>query len=238
MPPFKFKQFDVHQDKVIFKVNQDGVLLGAWADVKNKLDGLDIGTGSGVIALMSCQRNADIKMDAVEVDQETASQAQQNFTKSKFRKRLQVHCNSIQSFALSSNKKYDFIISNPPYFQVGQNSPTNSRIKIAKHTDLLPFEDLVDSSSKLLSESGEFHLILPYQEAQVFIELARKVKLHLRKATYVKGRISKPIERVLMTFSKVEKELFETHLVVQKSGQRHDYTDEYIELVNGFYTIL
>ena len=238
MPPFKFKQFDIYQDKAIFKVNQDGVLLAAWADIESKKLGLDIGTGTGVIALACCQRNEEIIMDAVEVDEETAAQAESNFQINKFSERLKIHCGTVQKFALSTEKKYDFIISNPPYFQVGKNHPPKSRVKTAKHTDLLSFADLLDVVNNLMTADGDFHLILPYQEAQEFIDFTKGKNLFLSKQTFVKGRSKKPIERVLMSFSRNEDEVIETNLVVQKSGVRHDYTEEYIELVKGFYTIL
>lgn len=238
MQPFKFKQFDVYQDKAIFMVNQDGVLLAAWADVENKKAGLDIGTGTGVIALACCQRNKQITIDAVEVDEETAAQAKNNFQISKFSERLRAHCSTVQAFALSTEKKYDLIISNPPYFQVGKNQPTKTRLQTAKHTDLLSFEDLVDTSVNLMKVEGIFHLILPFQEAKEFIEIAKKKNLFLSKRTFVKGRAEKPIERVLMSFSRTEEEILETNLVVQKSGVRHDYTKEYVDLVKEFYTIL
>lgn len=238
MPPFHFKQFIIHQDQSLFKVNNDAVLLGAWADVDKRKIGLDIGTGTGVIALACCQRNPSMNFDAVELDELTAQEAKENFQRSKFTDRVEAHHVDIQSFALSTNKKYDFIISNPPYFQHEKSTPSQSKTQFAKHTNKLTFSDLLKASSGLMAPNATLNLILPYQEGTEFIGLAKSYDLHLNKKTEVKGRAEKPIERLLLTFSSTQQEIELSKLTIQKSGVRHDYTDEYVELVREFYTIL
>lgn len=238
MPPFQFKQFSIHHDQSVFKVNFDGVLLAAWADVGNKKRGLDIGAGTGVIALACCQRNEQLFMDAIELDLASANEAKGNFERSKFSERAQVIHGDIQSFALSAKMKYDFIISNPPYFQADKNTPSEKKSQTAKHTDLLSFEDLILAVTRLLDADGHFNLILPYQEALTFIELAKKSQLYLAKRTEVKSRREKPVERMLLCFSLQQDQLEEAELIIQNSGERHDYTEAYIRLVQDFYTIL
>lgn len=238
MPPFQFKQFSVSHDKSLFKVNFDAVLLAAWADVHDRKYGLDIGAGSGVIALACCQRNLDLQMDAIEIDSASANEAEENFESSPFAERLKMIHTDLQSFALREVPKYDFIISNPPYFQHTNSTPTNSKVQTAKHTNNLSFEDLIIGVKRLMDKEGTFHLILPVAEGEVFIRLAKSKGLHLNKRTKVHGRVGKPIERFLMTFSLQTTDVNESELIVQKTGVRHDYTEEYIELVKDFYTIL
>ncbi len=238
MSTFQFKQFEIQQDKVLFKVNVDAVLLAAWANVQDKTHGLDIGTGTGVIALACCQRNDQLEMDAIEIDDASANQALQNFKASKFHSQLKLIHKDLQSFALSSKTKYDFIISNPPYFQYQNSTPAKSNLQFAKHTNKLSFEDLLKGAIELMTSIATFNLILPDAEGKLFIDMASKSGLHLNRITKVSGRIGKPTERLLMCFSFQKSNLSESELTIQKTGVRHDYTDEYVKLVKDFYTIL
>ncbi len=237
--PFNFKKFAIHQDRCAMKVGTDGVLLGAWADVDDVDLILDIGTGTGVIALMAAQRNVEAKVDAVEIDEASAIQAQENFQASKFKNRLQAYPISIQSYAEMTEKEYDIIISNPPFFQVGNTKEaSDERRQIGRQTAYLAFEDLLRAVDSLLSFHGSFQLILPATEGMKFVKLAMGIPLHVRRMTAVKSIADKPVERLLLEFSRIPGDPEMDELVIQKSGTRHDYTDEYVKLVKDFYTIL
>jgi len=237
--PFNFKKFAIYQDRCAMKVGTDGVLLGAWADVDDVDTILDIGTGTGVIALMVAQRNVEARVDAVEIDEASAIQAQENFQSSKFKNRLQSYPISIQSFAEMTEKEYDVIISNPPFFQVGNNKEaSDARRQMGRQTSYLAFEDLLRAVDLLLSYHGSFQIILPAREGQKFVKLAIGIPLHVIRMTTVKSIADKPVERLLLEFSRIPGDPLMEELVIQKSGTRHDYTDEYVELVKDFYTIL
>jgi len=237
--PFNFKKFAIHQDRCAMKVGTDGVLLGAWADVDEVDHILDIGTGTGVIALMAAQRNVEAKVDAVEIDIESAKQAQENFQASKFKNRLQSYPISIQSYAEMTEKEYDVIISNPPFFPVEQNKEAiDARRQMGRQTSYLAFEDLLNSVDSLLSYYGTFQIILPATEGMKFVKLAMGIPLHVIRMTAVKSIADKPVERLLLEFSRNPGDPLMEELTIQKSGTRHDYTDQYIELVKDFYTIL
>lgn len=237
--PFQFKKFTVHQDQCAMKVGTDGVLLGAWADVDDVDDILDIGTGTGVIAMMMAQRNKEAKIDAVEIDEASAIQAQQNFQSSPFKNRLQAYPHSIQSFAEICEKKYDIIISNPPFFQVDNSKEaSDARRQMGRQTSYLSFEDLIRVVDSLLSYHGSFQLILPASEGKKFVSLATSVPLYIRRMTMVKSIAHKPVERLLLEFSRIPIDPTMDELLIQNSGTRHDYTEAYVELVKDFYTIL
>jgi tRNA1Val (adenine37-N6)-methyltransferase len=239
--PFRFKQFQIHQNKTAMKVGTDGVLLGAWADVQAAKSILDIGTGTGLIALMAAQRNELAAIDAVEIDADSYEEAKQNFEESKWSERLQIFNTTIQDFAKSQKKQYDLIISNPPYFINSTKSKYDYKNQV-RHTDDLSFEDLIETVNILLDDSGKFCVILPYSEGLIFEALATEVsgqakakKLFCTKKVNVKGRDFKPSERLLMQFEKTEKPIDESHLIIQNSPKRHDYTVDYIELTKDFY---
>lgn len=238
--PFHFKQFEIHQDKTAMKVGTDGVLLGAWANVESSKMALDIGTGTGLIALMVAQRNAIVQINAVEIDEISYLQAKQNFKISSWNDRLQIFNASIQDFSTNinhPNRQYDLIISNPPYFINSTKSATKSKNNV-RHTDNLSFEDLIEAVNILLKKEGKFCVVLPYTEGLLFERLAGAKSLFCTKKTTVRGRDFKPAERLLMQFERIEKAVIETNLVIQNSPKRHDYTPDYIELTKDFYLFM
>ncbi len=239
MKPFHFKQFSIQQDKCAMKIGTDGVLLGAWATVENAQTIFDIGTGTGLIALMLAQRNTQVTINAIEIDEAAFLQARDNFKNSPFATRLNIIHQSIQTYANTSSSRYDLIISNPPFFI--KNKGTNSNQKnrqIARQTNLLTHTELLDCVLKLLSIEGRFCVILPYLEGLNFIQQAKIKSLFCNKMIEVRGRIEKPIERLLLEFSRQDLPLIREELVIQKSSKRHDYTPKYINLTKDFYTIL
>ena len=157
---FKFKQFSVNQDNCAMKVGTDGVLLGAWCDVESAKMVLDIGTGTGLIALMIAQRTDCALIDAVEIDKSAYVQASGNFKDSRWCGRIGVFNLDFKQYVDECNTKYDLIVSNPPYFENSLKS-SNLERTMARHTDSLSFDELLHGASMLLSESGIISLIVP-----------------------------------------------------------------------------
>lgn len=230
MKEFKFKEFNVKQDLCAMKVGTDGVLLGAWSSVP---DGkvLDIGSGTGLIALMIAQRNLNSLIDTIDVNLEAYNQTKGNVNDSKWKSRINVFHTSVQDF--SSSHKYDLIISNPPFFSNSYKSNIDAK-NIARHTDSLPFCDLVCKVSELLKEDGLFSVVLPTSESTDFINQCLKKELFINKICTVKPNPSKPAKRVLMEFSFTEKTIVNSEITIE-TEKRHDYTNEYRNLTKDFY---
>jgi tRNA1Val (adenine37-N6)-methyltransferase len=237
--PFRFKQFTVEQDRCAMKVGTDGVLLGAWANVAQAETILDIGTGTGVIAIMAAQRTlaTQTQVDGVEIDEAAYLQAKENMAKSPFANRLTAIHQSIQEFEPPSGRKYDVIISNPPFFTGGTFSGNQEKNNV-RHTVKLPHGDLLHATQRLLNKNGRFCLILPWLEGLRFIEIARNYHFYCTVMTEVRPKPGKNIERLLLQFEWSDRKLIKNELVLMlENGQRNDYTPEYIQLTNEFYTI-
>ena len=212
------------------KVGTDGVLLGAWSTIQEDFI-LDIGTGTGLIALMLAQRNSVSLIEAVEAEEEAAKEAIVNIKQSNWAERIAIHNCSIQHF--NSDKKYNTIISNPPFF-IKSTKALNSERNNARHTDSLSFLDLINAVVRLLNSDGIFSLILPTTEAEQFITLAFEERLYLNKKCVVKPNPSKPAKRILMEFSFSENEVINEELIIE-TEKRHQYTKEYISLTKDYY---
>jgi tRNA1Val (adenine37-N6)-methyltransferase len=228
---FQFKQFTVAQGSATHKVGTDGVLLGAWVNVENVKYILDIGTGTGLIALMLAQRtNDDAVIEAIEIQENDVQQARLNFANSPWRKRLVVHREAVQNFY--SDIKFDLIVSNPPYFINSALPPTAERAAV-RHTHALSFDELLDAVARLLNPSGKFAVILPYQEGQHFKNLSGLKGLHCIRECEFRARTEKPIERVLMEFSFQQSFKLKEELVLYKKDEV--WSDEYKALTREFY---
>ncbi|MES2514220.1 MAG: methyltransferase [Bacteroidota bacterium] len=231
---FAFKQFIIRQDKCAMKVGTDAVLLGAWILPNGSKHILDIGTGTGVIALMLAQKSI-AHIDAIDIDENAWLQATQNIQESKFSDRVSVAHVSLQDYSKSEDQKYDLIVTNPPYFEQSLKSSDEQRSQ-ARHADVLPFEELLDGVLKLLNEKGKFCLILPTLEAEKFRALAEKKGLHLSKLLRVKSRVDKHTDkRHLMQFEITPTEFSEKTIAIEEEV-RHQYTDDYKELTRDYYT--
>ena len=227
---FRFKNFSVDHSRSAMKVGTDGVLLGAWADTTDARSILDIGTGSGVIALMLAQRTKDdAEIDAVEIEAEDAAQAIENVSTSPWPGKIIVHLSSIQSFATS--KKYDLIVSNPPFFTNSFHPPDPRRIQV-RHTTSLSYKDLLDAVQRLLHETGKFTIILPAAEGKTFVDLACVTQLHVSRKTLFRGRASKPPERWLLEFTRKSSSLDENELVMYDG---EEWSAPYRRLTKDFY---
>lgn len=229
---FQFKQFRITQQKTAMKVGTDAVLLGAWTDVSHAKKILDVGTGTGIIALMLAQRsNAQIK--AIEIEDNAADEATINVRNSPWSERISVGNSSFQEFVKESKTKYDCIVSNPPYFSNNLKS-VNKNMAMARHNDLLPLLDLVQGASKLLSETGKLSLIFPVEAALKFSELAAKNNLYLVRLTEVSHAPHSKSHRHLLEFSKKQVPLKKNVLII-KTDDGLDYSPTYKLLTHNFY---
>lgn len=233
---FKFKEFEVIQDGSTMKIGTDGVLLGAWASIEDAKEIIDIGTGNGVIALMLAQRAQDAEVHAVEIDEMSYLQAEENFSKSKWSDRMRSFHMSIQDFAAATEQKYDLIVSNPPFFTGGTLSGNSDKVSV-RHTIKLPHGDLLISVRQLLRKSGKFCVILPYLEGLRFKEMAQTSGLFCNKATGVKPNALRSVERLLLEFSYVPGQYVYNELSLAKPDSL-EWTNEYKNLTNAFYLAL
>lgn len=199
MSGFQFKQFAIQQDRCAMKVGTDGVLLGAWATTGERM--LDIGTGTGLIALMLAQRCAHAVVDAVEIDEAAAEQARENVAASPFADRVNVVNVEIQKFTPMNGVRYDVVVSNPPYFQNALGSPDEKR-HTARHTDSLSYRELLDAVTRLLREDGRFCIIIPFDCRQSVIDEALLHGFSISRECAVRTTQRKAPRRYLLEFSR------------------------------------
>ncbi len=231
--PFQFKQFSIKQNKTAMKVGTDGVLLGCWANIDyNPFSILDIGAGTGLIALIMAQRSNAEVIDSIELNDDAFEQTVENFEQSDWGDKLFCYHASLQEFVEEIEEKYDLIISNPPFYTSTYKELSEGRA-MARHSKSLPYSDLLKGTSKLLSEKGTAAFIIPNSEEDAFISTARENKLFPSRITRVKGTVNSPIKRSLLQFSFLEKPVEENVLIIEK--ERHNYTSEYKNLVQDFY---
>lgn len=224
---FRSIQFTVQQEKCALKVSTDGIALGAWTEVSGADRILDIGTGTGILALIAAQRNATALIDAVEMDEAAAEQAGANVADSPWADRVKVHHSDIHSF--TTDLRYDLILCNPPYYSAGLMS-NNARIDMAKHRLGLSFPDLIGVVSRLLAPTGHFTCIVPFTRVTELVDLAATSGLYPRRKCvlhYVHGR---PPKRALLEFGKSLAVCTEHELIVQR--EPGVYTEAYRALTH------
>ena len=236
--PFRFKKFEVAQAGAAHPVGTDSVLLGAWADVSGAERVLDIGTGTGVVALMVAQRSAPtpdpspVGLLALEIHPPSAALARRNFAASPWADRLQVVETSVQDYAQMADYQFDLIVSNPPFFSERTLSPDPER-RLGRHTATLPPGDLLEAAYRLLAPKGRFCVVLPALEGQRLCELAVPLGLYWTKITRVRSRPEKPVERWLIQFER-DPYLFESaELLIYEQGEQ--YSEAFRELTTDFY---
>ena len=231
--PFKFKQFTVQQDRCAMKVGTDGVLLGAWAALDhNPTSILDIGAGTGLVALMLAQRSNASLIDALEIQEAAFEQCVSNFEASPWADRLYCYHASLQDFALEVDEKYDLIVSNPPFHIETPSSGDPARDQ-ARQSLSLPFPELLQGVAQLLSPRGKFVVVLPYKEASAFIAAAEPLGLFPGRCLHVRGNARAEIKRSLLEFQFGATSCVYEKLVIEK--ERHVYTPEYVALTRDFY---
>lgn len=234
-PDFHFKRFSIAQEGVTHPVGTDAVLLGAWVDVSGARRILDIGTGTGVIALMLAQRreaHPDTFIEAVEIHTGSALCAAQNFAVSPWAARLRVREMPVQEFAQNAEHPFDLIVSNPPFFSETTRAPDETR-RLGRHTGTLPPGEMLAAVRRLLAPVGRFAVVLPVQEGLRLCELSVPNGLYWTRITEVRSRRDKPVERLLIEFEKNPYDFKRGSLLIYEDGLR--YSDEYQELTEGFY---
>lgn len=227
---FRFKQFTILQNQSAMKVGTDGVLLGAWTPIDNVNNVLDIGTGTGLIALMLAQRNKSSFIDALEVEDAACYEAKLNFQNSDWSKRLTLHQTPVEDY--QTNKKYDLVVSNPPYYTDTFTSPNTSRT-LARHVEGLTFKKLLNCTLNLLEKDGNCSFIIPCKEEVYFLKIAASLGLFPLKITRVKGNKTATAKRSLLLLSRKQVVCVFNELVIEI--ERHVYTEQYIELTQEFY---
>lgn len=229
---FQFKQFRIVQERSAMKVGTDGILLGAWTNVEGCEQILDIGTGTGLIALMLAQRTK-ANITGIEIEQEAAKEALFNVESSLWSKRIKIENFSIEDYAKMVDKKFDLIVSNPPFFEKSLHSPVASR-NMARHTSSLSYSELIGTVSSLLEFKGRLSIILPYNSAKDFELLANQSELYLNKKCLVKPRETNEPNRVLMQFS-YEKSKCELESLNIYNNSDVGYTAEFKQLTKEYY---
>tara|TARA_B110001452_G_scaffold219381_1_gene191399 strand:- start:467 stop:1180 length:714 start_codon:yes stop_codon:yes gene_type:complete len=231
--PFQFKQFNVAQDRCAMKVGTDAVLLGAWSALDHMPNTiLDIGSGTGILALIMAQRSTAELIDALEIDADAYEQCVYNFETSDWGDRLFCYHASLEEFVGEIEDTYDLIISNPPFYTDHFKSRNEARNK-ARFEDALPFEELLTSVSKLLSVTGQLNVIIPFSEEINFISLAKNVDLYPIRILRVRGQEESPVKRSLISFTFQENKIEVSELTIEIT--RHHYTHDYINLTKDFY---
>ncbi|GAA0880493.1 methyltransferase [Algoriphagus jejuensis] len=226
---FQFQQFRVNQDRCAMKISTDAVLLGSLAKAEYPTKILDIGTGTGVIALMLAQRFPDATVRAVELDEDAANQSLENFQESPFSKRMSLFQGRIQDFP--AEEKYELIVSNPPFFPDHLKSHDAKRNK-ALHTDELSFEELIGKVSALLSPSGTFWVILPPRQMRDLELLALKSGLFIFQKTKVQDIATKPIYREVCGFTSSNQDKKSETLILKNEDL--SYSGSYSALLSEF----
>ncbi len=234
---FRFKQFYIEDSKCAMKVGTDGVLLGAWAetedvrfqisDVRFQISDfriLDVGTGSGLIARMMMQRFPEAEVEGIDIDEAAVEQARENG--------VQAYVSRLQEWKKEGG--YDLIVSNPPYFQNSLKNPDKGR-ELARHTDSLSYEELIDHSARLLREGGQLALILPADKEAEMRQIAASKNLFLTHVTRVYSKESKPARRVLLAFRYQISDISRTEDTLVLEDDKGGRSKAYQELTKDFY---
>lgn len=227
---FRFKQFSVNQDKCAMKINTDGVLLGAWASGRGADRILDIGTGTGVIALMMAQQNNEAKITAIDIDENAYLQAMENFAGSLWNKNLDAQHIGLQNF--TSETEFDIIITNPPYFIQDYKTEDEAR-NIARHSTALSYDELLVGINHLLSKEGKAFLIIPIFNLSLLHTKAEGLGLYLTNLTEVTAVEGKTPYVVLIQIERERREVVKTQVLIQKANG--EFTREYMELTKEYY---
>ena len=215
------------------KIGTDGILLGAWANCQNCTSILDIGTGTGVIALMMAQRSENAIIDAIEIDENAIKDASMNFNNSTWSNRLNLIHHDVTSYRTAKN--YDLIVCNPPFFNNSLKPHDNARA-LARHNDKLNITEIAKFSTQKISNKGRVCLILPISSLEEVKLIFAKFNLELIRICYIKPKPHKQPHRILLEFGKQKQSLQKETITIENEG-RHNYTEDYKNLTREFYTI-
>jgi tRNA1Val (adenine37-N6)-methyltransferase len=229
---FQFKKFRINQDKTAMKVCTDSCILGAYISADQAKTILDIGTGTGLLALMVAQKSTAF-IDAIEIEEMAYEQAKENVNASPWSNSIRIFHTSIQNFILEANHRYDLIISNPPFYSNQLKSP-NTQKNIAHHSEQLSFDELINSVNQLLSEDGKFIFILPESEFKLLGKRLSENNFYETERMMIKDRSSSPIFRIIGSFQRIvtnyptEREL----IIKDENGV---YTEDFKKLLKDYY---
>ena len=227
---FRFKQFEINQENAPFKIGTDGLLLGAWTRHEQPKHILDIGTGTGLIALMMAQRFPTSEVEAIELNSEAVEIARSNFENSPWKYRLNLQNGDFKSHPFS--KKFDLIISNPPFFSGSKLSKKEGK-NLARHTIELTLNDLLNKSSTLLSNTGVLGIVLPFELKEEALIIGSSFDLFPKRICNVLPTPKSTPKRILIEFTAFVSALEESELVIEEFG-RHQYSEAYKNLVHDF----
>ena len=230
---FQFKQFTVRHHLSAMKVGTDGVLLGAWADGANASMILDVGTGSGLLALMMAQRFPDAHIHAIDIVEDAVLQARENALLSPWGHRIDVHHQSLQQYATHNKCLFDVVVCNPPYFSNSLPSPDQHRTT-ARHNLGLSFDELTHGISSVLKPDGRFCVIIPCDQQQAMINAMTEAQFYAVKMLWVHPLPQRLPKRVLMEFKREKSDCIIDSLTIE-TYLRHHYSDEYKALTRDFY---
>lgn len=230
LKPFQFKEFAIQQSAAVFRVGTDAVLLGALGLANRSCRGqlLEIGTGTGVVALMLAQRFPEAEITAIDVNPEAVALAQLNFQNSPYHLRLKAI--EVDFKAFNPPQRFDFIVCNPPYFEPN----ASEKDVLARQKTALDFDDLLQNSARILSDDGVLSVIIPADFKTDFERKASVNKLYLQSEVLIKGiETASKIKRVILEFSKQPQSLMTEHFVIEKSPRQ--YSDQYLEATRDFH---
>jgi tRNA1Val (adenine37-N6)-methyltransferase len=230
---FKFKQFTINQGNCAMKVGTDGVLIGTWTTAPRSGLMLDVGTGTGLIALIMAQRSPQLKIKAIEIDSQASSQAIENSESSPWSDRISIENTSLQSLAKEASTKFDLIISNPPFFNTSKPSPDAAR-NTARQTRNLTLDELFAHSADILKHNGIISLILPFDQKDIASQIAKKHQLYPKRTLHIKPTPSKPFHRFITEYC-FTNQLEKIEDLIIEDGGRHCYSKKYKLLTNDFY---
>ena len=229
MSIFKFKHFEVNQTISAMKIGTDSMVFGSLIDVEGKSNALDIGTGTGVLSLMTAQRNHQLKITAIEIEANAFQEARLNFKNSKFDSQLAALHVDFLDYHLET--KFDLIFSNPPYFENASKS-LNQEKNLARHDDSLPLDKLFENARDLLTQEGHFWVILPNLTFDTYLEFAKEIGLQLVKQIEIFGKENQLVRKI-GAFSKINIALEHSNLIIRNS--EGNYTDEYKKLTVEYH---
>jgi len=232
---FSFKQFIVHQDQTAMKVTTDACIFGGYITTDETKKILDIGTGTGLVAMMLAQRT-HAQIDAVEIENSAYNQAITNIQESVFKDQINVFNTSIQLFSklTEQQNQFDLIVSNPPFFQNHLKAEEVTRNN-SLHTDKLSFEDLIHSVLRLISSPGTFVILLPLYESSIFEQLSISKELYPQKKLTIRHRKDTKILRIITTFGRIRKEIINEELIIKNSDE--SYSPDFQALLKDYYLI-
>lgn len=234
MGHFVFKHFTIDQSLAAMKIGTDGVLLGAWVDLPelSAPDFLDVGCGSGLVALQLAQRYQTARITGIDIDDKAIEASHSNFQGSPWSDRMQVVQSDFCQWATNKFECFDAIVSNPPFFEGWRGQSSRDK---ARSAHFLPLNELISQAFALLRSNGVLSLILPADRLSQAEQIGTRCGFALKRYCLVKGRADLPVKRVLIEWIKTSNSVVTEREELIIEIDRHVYTEEYRELTRDFY---